>query len=151
ACGLPVLAARAGALPETVGGAGLTFTPGDADDLARQARRVLASKLDARLPCIQEPRARRVAVVSVRFGTDFVGGAETSLRCIAQAVHQAGHWVEVFTTCTREESAWSNQLPEGTTQSGGLPVHRFRLDSHDRARHLESVQAILHAQGPVSP
>lgn len=41
ACGLPVLAARAGASPETVAGAGLTFTVDDPDDLARQVRRVL--------------------------------------------------------------------------------------------------------------
>src|SRR5262249_46270765 len=31
-----------------------------------------------------------------------------------------------------------------------IAVHRFRLDPHDRARHLESVQAILEANGPVS-
>jgi glycosyltransferase involved in cell wall biosynthesis len=41
ACGTPVVAARAAALPETVGDAGLTFTPGDAADLARQVRRWL--------------------------------------------------------------------------------------------------------------
>ena len=42
ACGLPVVAARAGALPETVGGAGLLFSPDDSADLARQVRRVVA-------------------------------------------------------------------------------------------------------------
>jgi glycosyltransferase involved in cell wall biosynthesis len=41
ACGLPVIAARAAALPETVGDAGLTFTPDDPDDLARQVQQVL--------------------------------------------------------------------------------------------------------------
>jgi glycosyltransferase involved in cell wall biosynthesis len=41
ACGLPVVAARAGALPETVGDAGLTFTVDDPDDLACQVQRVL--------------------------------------------------------------------------------------------------------------
>jgi glycosyltransferase involved in cell wall biosynthesis len=41
ACGLPVVAAHATALPETVAGAGLTFTPDDATDLARQIRRLL--------------------------------------------------------------------------------------------------------------
>src|SRR5437764_7541998 len=42
ACGLPVVAARAAALPETVGETGLTFRPDDAADLARQVRRLLA-------------------------------------------------------------------------------------------------------------
>src|SRR5262249_136002 len=42
ATGVPVVAARAGALPETVGDAGLTFEPDDAADLARQMVRVLA-------------------------------------------------------------------------------------------------------------
>lgn len=46
ACGLPVVAARAGALPETVGDAGLTFTSDDPDDLARQVQRVLDNGKD---------------------------------------------------------------------------------------------------------
>jgi glycosyltransferase involved in cell wall biosynthesis len=44
ACGLPVVAARAAALPETIGNAGLTFTPDDPDDLARQLRRLLPAE-----------------------------------------------------------------------------------------------------------
>src|SRR5262249_5939466 len=32
----------------------------------------------------------------------------------------------------------------------GIAIHRFRLDPHDRVRHLESVQAILEASGRVS-
>jgi glycosyltransferase involved in cell wall biosynthesis len=174
ACGLPVVAARAAALPETVGGAGLTFTPDDAGDLARQMRRVLEDDKVTRwqgdkvakedpgdaapgpggsspqLATVSPCHPQRVAVVAFRYGTDFVGGAETSLRTIAEALHAAGHHVEVFTTCTREENDWANQLPEGTTLVGPIPVHRFRLDPHDRARHLESVRAILQADGQVS-
>src|SRR5207253_9053652 len=45
ASGLPVIAARATALPETVGDAGLTVAAGDADDLARQVRRAVSSGL----------------------------------------------------------------------------------------------------------
>src|SRR5207249_438707 len=40
AAGVPVVAARAAALPETVADAGLTFTPDDPADLARQLRRL---------------------------------------------------------------------------------------------------------------
>jgi glycosyltransferase involved in cell wall biosynthesis len=39
--GTPVVAARAGALPETVGEGGLLFTPSNANDLAGQLRRLL--------------------------------------------------------------------------------------------------------------
>jgi O-antigen biosynthesis protein len=39
ACGVPVVAARSAALPETVADAGLTFIPDDVDDFARQVGR----------------------------------------------------------------------------------------------------------------
>ncbi len=148
ASGVPVVAARSTALPETVGEAGLTFAPDDADDLARQVGRVLDARAGSAI--LPESGKRRVAVVSFRFGGDFAGGAETSLRTIAGALHQAGHHVEVFATCTRRENDWSNQLPEGTRTEEGLPVHRYRLDPHQRGRHLESVRAILQGEGQVS-
>ncbi len=169
ACGVPVIAARAGALTETIGNAGLAFIPDDADDLARQIRRVLRTK---HVGCVESSRRTakrnakltagasrrldtpyfllRLAVVAVRYGTDFVGGAETSLRTIATALHDAGHVVEVFTTCTKSESDWTNQLSEGTTSIDDIPVHRFRLDEHDRERHHAAVRAILEADGLVA-
>jgi glycosyltransferase involved in cell wall biosynthesis len=146
ACGLPVVASRAAALPETLGDAGLTFVPDDAVDLARQVARVLKVE-----DCRAAPRStHRVAVVCFRFGSDVIGGAETSLRTIARILHDAGHQVEVFTTCTRSESDWHNELPAGSTRCDGLLVHRFPIDPHDREAHLESVRVILEAQGSVS-
>jgi glycosyltransferase involved in cell wall biosynthesis len=153
ACGLPVVAARATALPETVGGAGLTFTPDDPADLARQLRRVLG--VDAPNPSFSglPPSAHppRVAVVSIRYGTDFAGGAEASLRRAAEALHGAGCRVEVFTTRTRSAVTWSNNLPEGTTLLNGIPVHRFTVDAYDLARHHASVRTILQSDGRVNP
>jgi glycosyltransferase involved in cell wall biosynthesis len=165
AAGLPVVAARAGALPETVAGAGLTFVPDDAEDLVRQLRRVLgkpgrlptcprSNAEDAEnaergrsgdLPYETPPNALRVAVVVFRYGGDFVGGAERSLRTIATALHEAGHGVEVFSTCTTAEGDWANTLAAGTGRVDGLLVHRFRLDDHDREQHHRSVRAILEA------
>jgi len=154
ACGVPVIAARAAALPETVAGAGLTFTPDDPEDLAQQIRRVLAKQgreaSGLRDLSLERPaRTLHVAVVSFRYGTDFVGGAETSLRIIAESLHQAGHAVEVFTTCTCSVSAWTNDLPEGTTSVFGVPVHRFHVDPWDQVRHLETVCAVREAEGQV--
>jgi glycosyltransferase involved in cell wall biosynthesis len=158
ACGLPVIAARAAALPETVAGAGLSSVPDDAADLARQLRRVLSATRSDKLracplasPSPQAGSLRlRVGIVSFRYGGGFAGGAERSLRTIAEALHQAGHCVDVFTTCATGACAWANDLPEGTSELDGIPLHRFRIDPYDRDRHLESVRAILESKGPVS-
>src|SRR5262249_17720015 len=129
ACGLPVVAARAGALPETVSAAGLTFVPDDVDDLVRQIGRVLDSA-NSQAP-VRETERRRVAAVAVRYGPGFAGGAETSLRTIAESLQQAGHNVEVFTTCTLRESNWINQCEPGDVEINGIKVHRYPLDPHD--------------------
>jgi glycosyltransferase involved in cell wall biosynthesis len=125
AAGVPVVAARAAALPETVGDAGLTFKPDDADDCARQILRVLDPQ-----PASRGAEPRSVAIVAPRYGGDFPGGAETSLRTIAESLHRVGLKVEVFTTCARTEGAWSNELPAGSGEHGGVAVHRFPVDAN---------------------
>src|SRR5262249_49385598 len=133
AVGVPVIAADAGALPETLASAGLTFAPDDPRDLARQMKRVLESRGQT----AQERRqgsgvrgqgseisgqktenrrrrtedrgpAARIAVVAFRYGENFVGGAERSLRTIVDALSQNDCRVEVFTTCTNAEGEWTN-------------------------------------------
>jgi glycosyltransferase involved in cell wall biosynthesis len=152
ACGAPVVAARATALPETVADAGLTFTPDDPADLARHVRRLIAplapcgrgpggegkpSPVTPRPPLPQGARGRkRIAVVAPRFGDGFVGGAETSLRTLAASLREAGHLVEVFTTGTVED----------TSSLGGLTVHRFRPDAADPDR-LAAAQHTLRLPG----
>jgi glycosyltransferase involved in cell wall biosynthesis len=147
ASGLPVIASRSAALPEVVGSAGLTFAPGDVEDLVRQLRRVLVKE-----PPDRNGRpTKRIAVVSFRSGPDIGGGAETSLRTMAKSLQAAGCHVEVFTTCTRSESRWHNELPAGTVMLDGLTVHRFPIDAHDVVAHGETVRAIFEAEGQVSP
>jgi glycosyltransferase involved in cell wall biosynthesis len=92
----------------------------------------------------------RVAFVAFRFGTGFVGGAESSLGTAARALRDRGHHVEMFTTCTRSEGRWTNELPDGTSDCDGMSLHRFRIDPHDRDRHLQSVRKVLQSgnQGP---
>jgi glycosyltransferase involved in cell wall biosynthesis len=132
ACGAPVVAARAAALPETVGSAGLTFTPDDADDLARTLSRL-------RLPVPSKPQAapRRIAVVAPRYGDGFVGGAESSLRTLARSMAAAGHAVEVFTTDTAEDRITID----------GLPVHRFQPDAADADRYGAAAHTLRLAGG----
>jgi glycosyltransferase involved in cell wall biosynthesis len=90
-----------------------------------------------------------VAVVAPRFGSDFVGGAERSLRLIARTMQQQGHHAEVFTTCTRQESDWHNELPAGTERAEGLLVHRFPVDEHDRGSFQSALDVIRRQHGQV--
>ena len=147
ACGVPVVAARSSALPETVGPAGLTFVPDDARDLARQVRRVL------HVPPVETiaPRPLHVAVVACRYGKEIVGGAESSLRTIAESLHQAGHRVEVFTTCIRAENRWHDALPPGSLTVDGIRVHRHRIDARDANKYAAAQQVIGEALEPVAP
>ncbi|MCS7044915.1 MAG: glycosyltransferase [Gemmataceae bacterium] len=156
ASGLPVVAARTSALPETLGDAGLTFAPDDAVDLADKVARVLAggdvvARNDLTATTGNATRPLQVAFVAFRFGSEIIGGAERSLRTMALALREAGHRVEVFTTCTRHESAWANELAAGTTVSDGLTVHRFPIDPHDRDAHHASLRRIHDADGRVDP
>jgi glycosyltransferase involved in cell wall biosynthesis len=156
AAGVPVVVADAGALPETLASAGLTFAPDDAADLARQMKRVLGNRGQKTEDQEQNAEDRgqrgptaRVAIVAFRYGQDFVGGAERSLRTIVDVLTENDCHVEVFTTCTNAESEWCNALPEGTAQLGTVPIHRFRIDAHDRLQHYEVVRAILEKEGTV--
>jgi glycosyltransferase involved in cell wall biosynthesis len=136
ASGLPVVAARATALPETLGDAGLTFTADDPADLARQVERVLNCGNPVRS---RAGRARRIAVVAPRFGDGFAGGAETSLQLLAGRMKLTGDAVEVFTIGEHD----------GTSTVGGLPVHRFRADPVDADRRGAAAHAITLANGIV--
>lgn len=151
ACGLPVVAARAAALPETVGSAGFTFEPDDAADLARQVERVLEPAAPARASNAGLPAApRRVAIVTCRYGHDFAGGAEASLRTIAQTLQQAGHQVDVFATTLRDLDDWSSQHAEGEGVEDDVAVHRFRPDPLDADQRRAAEQEIEHTRGLVA-
>ena len=125
--GLPVVAAQAGALPETLGGAGLTFEPDNTAELADRIRLVLQPE-NKRPP---QPGKSRIAVVSPRFGNNVLGGAERSLRLIAVALAAAGHRVEVFTTGSADSA-----------EMRGMRVHRFPADRVNKSALAEATQAI---------
>lgn len=172
AAGVPVIAAHAAALPETIGAAGLLFTPDNVAELAERMESVLASALapmpesDGK-PAIRQSETsdntlqpagatckssrRRIAVVSFRYGDNIVGGAETSLRRMALSLADAGHHVEVFSTCTTTEHAWKNDLEAGTTREDGIAVHRFPVEAFDRERHDKVVRRVLENNGKVDP
>jgi len=125
--GVPVIVARSSALPETLNGAGLTFEPDDAEDLARQLCRVLSIPAMAS----QQHAHRRVAVVSPRFGQEVVGGAERSLYLVAQHLSMNGHTVEVFTTGRVTKSPTGvavHTFDRVAPESQGWPAISHRLE-----------------------
>jgi glycosyltransferase involved in cell wall biosynthesis len=69
---------------------------------------------------------RRIAFVTPRFGSDFVGGAEAVMRDIALGLVERGWEVEVLTTCAVNPYTWANELPETSSLEDGLLVRRFR-------------------------
>lgn len=121
--GVPVVAARAAALLETVGSAGLTFEPDDLADLVRQLQRVLNSR-----PPAEGSAPRRLAVVMPRFGSDFAGGAERSLTRIAKALAARGWQIEIFATDAEDEAGQRPGKRLGSRHESGFPVRRYPVE-----------------------
>ena len=69
----------------------------------------------------------KLAVVTPRYGTEVVGGAEMAARMVATNLTTRTDWdVEVLTTCAhRDYISWKNELPEGLENVHGVPVRRF--------------------------
>jgi len=140
--GIPVVGSDAGSLPEVIGHAGVTAGVDDEHELAQQLDRLLSTE--------QATSTKRIALVTHRFGTQFAGGAEKSLRLMAMALQSQGYVVEVFTTCNEHESHWANTLPSGTSVEAGFTVHRFAIDSYDANKLGQAYEVIRRAEGVVS-
>lgn len=139
--GTPVIVAPCGSLPEVVQHAGL-----QTNEIAGALQRLLTPLC----PPGRGIGVKRLALVAHRFGTQFAGGAERSLRLMASALQQQGYAVEVFTSCNIHETQWKNTLPAGTTQEDGFTVHRFPIDAYDTSRLGEAYQRIQQAHGTRS-
>jgi glycosyltransferase involved in cell wall biosynthesis len=118
ACGLPVVAACAAALPETVTDAGLTFIPDDPSDLARQVRRALGG---ARSP--------------VRIGT---GVQLSALSAPMAEMRRLG----LLRAAKHERSAWRGrfgQIVEELLDKPPRPRHeKLEVRPRSQSRHLRS-------------
>lgn len=131
AAGVPVMVARAAALPETLGDAGITFEPRNAADLASRVLRVLSPQPNA--------IGRRIAIVAQQFGDGIVGGAEHSLRALANRLRGARYEIQVFALGARDERI----------EVDGIPLHRFRADPGDADRLAAAAHVIQLANGDV--
>src|SRR5213078_1593720 len=94
-------------------------------------------------------RCRRLAVVTPRYGSGFVGGAETSLRTLAESLHRAGHDLTVFTTCAGNGNTPDDEMPERFATSERFAVHRYRTDTVDVDRYARAADAIRRSDGTI--
>lgn len=131
--GKPVVAARATALPETVGDAGLLFEPRDTAQLAAQVTRLLDDL--AAVPHEHQepfpPRDKIIAFVTPRYGAEIIGGAERLMRGWAEHLAARGYRVEALTTCVADMAEWRDQVPPGVSELNGVVVRRFPIDPVD--------------------
>lgn len=88
-----------------------------------------------------EKRKVRFAVVATRFGDGFVGGAEASLRTMAESLHAAGHCVEVFTI--------SGSAP-GRRRASVPATQEFSPEPCDPDRFAAAADLIRRSDGVVS-
>ena len=108
----------------------------------------------------------KVGFVLPRYGVEVHGGAETAARLLAEHLHERPGWsVEVFTTGALDAATWRDELPLGTSEVNGVPVHRFagterRTDFRARTDALladptsvpdADAREWIAAQGPVCP
>lgn len=73
-------------------------------------------------------------IVSPRYGSAVVGGAERLARMLATSLHGAGWHVEVLTTCATDASTWRNAEPPGDSVDEGIAVRRHRVGMARRPR-----------------
>jgi glycosyltransferase involved in cell wall biosynthesis len=100
-----------------------------------------------------------------RYGRNVIGGAENGARLLGEHLVKAGCTVEIFTTCAMDATTWATQFPAGTTEEGGVTVHRFtgserrpdfeslsfRVLANPSGAARASSEDWLQAQGPVCP
>ena len=80
----------------------------------------------------------RLALVTPRYGTEVIGGAESAARMLAERLVAGPGWpVEVFTSCALDHLTWENSEPAGTSILNGVTVHRFPTASRRLLDYFE--------------
>ena len=94
----------------------------------------------------------KIAFVTPWYGQDIPGGMESETRRTAVNLHNAGHDVEILTTCIHQfHSNWGkNYHKAGVTAVNNIPVRRFPVQKRDKAA-FDAVNGRLMQNLPVSP
>jgi glycosyltransferase involved in cell wall biosynthesis len=89
--------------------------------------------------------SRRIALVTPWYGRDQLGGAERLAWDLSHALVRAGAQVDVLTTCCRSfHDDWgANYFRPGTSADNGVTIHRFKVDSRDRAAFARANARLL--------
>jgi glycosyltransferase involved in cell wall biosynthesis len=69
----------------------------------------------------------RIAVAIPRYGAGVLGGAEAHGAAYARKLTEAGHYVEIVTTCSKSHYTWANEFEPGTFVEDGIVVRRFEV------------------------
>jgi len=78
-----------------------------------------------------DARSGRYAFVIPRCGKEIAGGIETLIGKLAQQLHRRGNYVELWTTCARDNRTWENEYPAGIATEFEVMVRRFPVDPRD--------------------
>ncbi|MCX9081135.1 MAG: glycosyltransferase family 4 protein [Candidatus Methanoperedens sp.] len=84
----------------------------------------------------------KIAFVVPRYGTDFVGGAETICREVAEHLRNKGVDVSVLTTCALDHITWDNSYKPGDYVINSVPVKRFKVRDRDKKLYDELLTKI---------
>lgn len=76
----------------------------------------------------------KLAIITARYGTEILGGAETFARHLAEQLAAQDHQVHVYTSCAKDYYSWENVFPQGRMSLNQVVVHRFPITSYDQAR-----------------
>jgi glycosyltransferase involved in cell wall biosynthesis len=93
--------------------------------------------------------AKRYCFVVPRYFEGIAGGAETLLGAIATRLAQRGDYVELLTTCAKDNRTWSNEYSPGESCIHGFRVLRFPVDERDLEKWVP-VQCAIHDGRGVS-
>lgn len=147
AFGVPVVAARATALPDTVGDAGLTFAPGDAVELAKTIRRVATHSQ----PLSPEGRGekKRIVVIDGYPGNATVSGITRSMTTIAGSLQRLDHEVTYFSVYEQKGNQKSKE--KVIAKRDNLSVSCFPVASGNPGERQRLQDTIERCDGIVPP
>ncbi|HMC53319.1 MAG TPA: glycosyltransferase family 4 protein [Acidimicrobiales bacterium] len=92
----------------------------------------------------------RLLFVVQRYGAPVFGGAEQCCREYATRMARRGHDVEVLTSCAVSYVDWANIFPPGTSEEGGVTLHRLPVHRpRDDGRFAPLNQRVVYGRKPV--